>query len=172
MLRFLGIALLVSGSIGLGLSARDRLKNNLEVLYQIRQIFKMFQNEITYSRAPLPEACRRIGMRMEEPYRNAFLMIHEEMLENNGKSFTVIWKKHMEKCLKEIPVSQEDKKIFLDFGNCIGFADGEMQAEAMEQYMHKINISVERLEKDMVNKCKVIMSLSVMGGLMIAVILI
>ena len=46
-----------------------------------------------------------------------------------------------------------------------------MQAEAVEQYIHKLNISIEKMEKDMWNKYKVIMSLSIMGGLMLAIML-
>lgn len=172
MLRLIGIIFLVGGSIGMGWSMRDRLKKNLDTLYQIRQIFKMLQNEIIYSRASLPEACRHISEKVNQPYSSAFLAIHEEMNVNSGESFTLIWKKHMNKCIKEISVSAEDKNILLEFGNSIGYLDGTMQAQAIEQYMHRLDVSVSKMEKEMTDKCKVIMSLSVMGGLMIAIILI
>ena len=77
----------------------------------------------------------------------------------------------MEECMKKLPVAGTDRKVFLDFGSCIGYLDGEMQAEAVEQYIHKLNISIEKMEKDMWNKYKVIMSLSIMGGLMLAIML-
>lgn len=156
----------------MGWSVRDRLKGKLNDLYQIREMFKMLQNEIIYSRAALPEACRHIGERVNKPYAEAFKSIHEEMIANSGQSFCLVWKKHMGKCLQEITVSGEDKKILLEFGNCIGFMDGTMQAQAVEQYMHRLNLSIEKMEKEMADKCKVIMSLSVMGGLMLAIILI
>ena len=37
--------------------------------------------------------------------------------------------------------------------------------------MHKLEIAIGRMEKEMADKCKVIMSLSVMGGLMLVIIL-
>ncbi len=77
----------------------------------------------------------------------------------------------MEECMKELSVAREDKRNFLDFGNCIGFMDGKMQAGAVGQYMHKLDISIGRMEKEMADKCKVIMSLSIMGGLMLVIIL-
>ena len=50
--------------------------------------------------------------------------------------------------------------------------DEKMQADAIEQYMHNLDLSVKKLEEDMANKSKVIMSLSIMGGLLVAIILI
>ncbi len=171
MLRVIGVLLLMAGSVGTGWSIKEKWKASLEVLYQMRQILEMFQNEIAYSRASLPEACSRIGARVEEPYRGAFISIREEMLANRGLPFDTIWKEEMKKCLEKLPAAGGDKRVFLDFGSCIGYMDGEMQAEAVEQYVHKLNISIERMEKDMWNKYKVIMSLSIMGGLMLAIML-
>ncbi|WP_342759759.1 stage III sporulation protein AB [Kineothrix sedimenti] len=172
MLRLIGIIFLVGGSFGLGLSMKNRMKDNLNALYQVQQIFKMLQNEITYSKAPLPEACRRIGSRIKEPYGRAFHDIYEKMLLNSGCSFSEIWKECMKKCLKGTALSEEEKRVCLDFADCAGYMDGKMQAEAIEQYLHRLELSVKKLEEDMINKSKVIMSLSVMGGLLVAIILI
>ena len=100
MLRLVGVLLLMAGSIGLGWSIKEKWKASLEVLYQMRQIFEMLQNEIAYSRASLPEACGRIGGRVEEPYRGAFISIRHEMLANRGLPFFTIWKEEMEECMK------------------------------------------------------------------------
>ncbi len=172
MLRLIGILFLMGGSFGLGLSLKNRMKDNLNALYQIQQIFKMLQNEITYSKAPLPEACRRIGSRIKEPYGKAFKEIYEKMLLNNGCSFSEVWKECMKKCLKGAVLSEEEKRVCLDFGDCAVYMDEKMQAEAIEQYLHRLELSVKKLEEDMINKSKVIMSLSVMGGLFVAIILI
>ena len=58
MFRLIGVLLLMTGSIGVGWSVKERLKRNLEDLYRMKQILHMLQNEIEYSRAPLPEALR------------------------------------------------------------------------------------------------------------------
>ena len=54
----------------------------------------------------------------------------------------------------------------------MGFMDGQVQAQMLEQHIRRLELSIERQEKEMVNKSRVIMSLSVMGGFMLAVILI
>lgn len=161
----------MAGSAGMGWSIKEKLKRNLDDLYRMKQIFQMFQHEIAYSRAPLPEACGKIGNRVGEPYRSAFFAIREEMLANHGESFFTVWKKWMGVCVKGLPIAKEDRDTFLHFGSCIGYMDGKMQAEAVGQYIHKLDLSIERLERDMANKCRVIMSLSIMGGLMLVIML-
>ena len=172
MLRLLGIICLMTGCIGTGWSLRCRMKRGLEQLYQIRQIMKMFQSEITYSHVPLPEACRRIAGQMKAPYKSALLRIHEQMQENAGESFAVIWKRHIGSCLKELDMREEDGRMLYEFGDSVGFMDGKMQTEILEQAVYKLELAIDRQEKELANKCRVIMSLSVMGGLMIAIIFI
>ena len=172
MLKLCGILLLLCGSTGLGWTLKEAQKTRLEELYRLQEILRMLQNEITYSRTSIPEACRRIGERAKEPYRSALLGIHEEIVRNRGEAFDRIWKKQMENCLGQIRISGEDRKLLLDFGGCIGHMDGEMQAELIAGYMHRLSISADRMEKEISSRCKVIMSLSVMGGFMAAIILI
>lgn len=172
MLRLMGILLLIAGSAGMGLGIRERLRGNLEGVYQIRHIFQLFQNEITYSRASLPEACLRISKQVKEPYRSTLEAIHREMMQNAGRSFAAVWEKHMEGCMHFIQMEEEDKRVFLEFGNCAGHRDGQMQAQIIEQYMHRLDISVGRMEKDLSDKCRIAVTLSVMGGLMLVILLI
>jgi len=93
------------------------------------------------------------------------------MTADHGKSFLDIWNRQIEICMRELSVAEADKRLLRDFGSCIGYMDGMMQTQAVEQYIHKLDLSIGRMEKDMADKCKVIMSLSIMGGLLLAIIL-
>lgn len=172
MLRLLGILLLSAGCMGIGWSWKERLKKGLEESYEVWQILKMFQSEIIYSHAPMPEACLRIAGRVPEPYREAFFEVYKEMLANHGITFAEVWKRQMEGCTGKLVMPAEEKKRFLEFGSCAGFMDGQVQAQMLEQHIRRLELSIDRQEKEMVNKSRVIMSLSVMGGFMIAVLLI
>ena len=172
MLRLLGICFLSAGCMGLGWTWKERLKKGLEELYEVWRILKMFQSEIIYSRAPLPEACLRIAGRTPEPYREAFLEIHREMLANYGTTFEEVWRRQMEECINKLVMPAEEKRRLSGFGSCVGFMDGQVQAQMVEQQIQRLGLSIERQEKEMANKSRVIMSLSVMGGLMLAIILI
>lgn len=172
MLRLLGSICLLIGSTGVGWSWRDRFKKELAQLYEIRQIMKMFQSEITYSHVPLQEACRRIGGQVKEPYRETLLQIHGQMLKNSGEDFGSIWRGQIENCMQHLTVGREEQRILYEFGECVGFMDERMQVEVLEQLIDKLQLAIDRQEKELANKCRVVMSLSVMGGMMAAILLI
>lgn len=172
MLRLIGIFCLMLGCIGMGCSIRERMKRRLEQLYQIRQMMKMFQSEISYSHVPWPEACRRISRQVEAPYREALADIYEQMRKNTGQSLAYIWKQQMEKCIRESDISKEEGRILYELGASVGFIDSQMQSELIEQLIDKLKLVINRREEELANKCRVVMSLSVMGGMMLAIILI
>ncbi len=144
---------------------------HVQELYRFRTILQMLQQEILYHKSSLPEACRRIGISSEEPYRSAFLRVHEAMCSSQGESFLQIWQKYMTECMQDVHVSAEEKRILLDLGSCAAYSDERAQAEAMDLYLHRLDLAAERLEKNLADKEKVIMSMSIMGGLLLSVIL-
>lgn len=171
MLKAAGVALLMIGSIGMGLVLKKEAGDHLQELYRFRTILQMLQNEILYHKSPLPEVCLRIGSSLEDPYRSAFFRIHDEMTGRCGESFLQIWQKHMTVCLKAVKVSPGEKDILLELGSCAAYSDERAQAEAINLYMHRLDLAADRLEKNLEHKEKLIMSMSVMGGLLLAVIL-
>lgn len=172
MLRLLGSICLLIGSVGVGWSWRERFKTELTQLYEMRQMFKMFQSEIIYSHVPLHEACRRIAGQVKMPYRDALVKIHENMLKNNGEAFGGIWQREMDVCMKQLTVRGEERRILYDFGESVGFMDERMQVEILEQLIYKLELAIDRKEKELANRCRVVMSLSVMGGMMVVILLI
>lgn len=172
MLRLLGGICLLTGSVGMGWSWREYLKQEVAQLYEMRQIMKMFQSEITYSHVPLQEACRRISGQVREPYKEAFLKIHEHMLRNNGEKFEEIWKEQIKVCMQQLAVRGEEKRFLYEFGTNVGFMDERMQVEVLEQLMDKLQLAIDRQERELANKCRVVMSISVLGGLMLTILLI
>lgn len=77
----------------------------------------------------------------------------------------------MEKCTVRSALPAEEKKRLLELGNCVGFMDGQMQAQMLEQQIRRLELSVGKQEKELADKGRVIMSLSIMGGVMIGIIL-
>ena len=78
----------------------------------------------------------------------------------------------MEKCTGSSALPAEEKKRLLELGNCVGFMDGQMQAHILEQQIRRLELSIGKQEKEMADKGRVIMSLSIMGGVIIGIIFI
>lgn len=94
------------------------------------------------------------------------------MSENRGTPFGTVWKCRMEECVCGLVLPVEEKARLVELGGSAGFMDGGMQAQVLEQYIRRLDLSIGKQEKEMADKSRVIMSLSVMGGLLIAVILV
>lgn len=144
----------------------------MRVLKELQHILALLKSEIRYGKATLPECCRQISVHMKEPYKNCLIEIFHHMQQNTGEKFETVFVEHFEECLKEQPVTREDKELFLQFITSGSFMDGKMQLNAIEQSEDNLCQRTERLERENVEKSRMAVGLGAMSGLLIVVILI
>lgn len=128
-------------------------------------------SEVRYSKASLPECCRRLSGRLEEPYKGAFEEVCFYMEENTGEEFGQIFCKRMEACFAQLPLRKEEKEIFLQFASGSGFEDGKMQVRSMEQYRDMLQDITVRMEQESGEQSRMALGLGAMGGLLLVIIL-
>lgn len=172
MLRLLAGIFILYGSVGFSFKLCQEMRERIRHVEQMKEIFRLFQSEISYSRAALPEICFHVSGRVPEPYKTAMKEIYEETLKRSGTQFPDIWQEKMRLCLKEIPIQKKEQDIFLEFGNQLGFIDWEMQAGMIEKNREQLDELYMQLKSAMTNKEKVITGIGVLGGLMLVIILI
>lgn len=143
----------------------------LEALRNIQRILEMLVSEIRYGRATLPECCLRIAKRLAEPYKSSFQRIYEDMQENTGIMFDQAFGERMEECLNKLPLSREDKKCFLTLFGENGFEDESMQIRSIETSKELLAHTIEDLEKENTQKCRMAVGLGAMSGLLLIIIL-
>jgi len=129
-------------------------------------------SEIQYSKATLPECCKRISERQKEPFRSCFLDVYHAMRANSGESFQKVFLLNMEGCLKTLPITSEDREHFLSFVSGESFEDGRMQLRAIERSCELLRLSIQNAEKENKEKCRLAVGLGAMSGLLLVVILI
>ncbi|HKM34820.1 MAG TPA: stage III sporulation protein AB [Lachnospiraceae bacterium] len=172
MLRIAGAICIVCGCTGLGFYYRNRFQEALWHLRYMQQILEMFMSEIRYGKATLPECCRQVGTKVENPYKDALLAIHREAEKHSGRSFYEIWLACMEQALKEVPVTKQEKVIFIEFCSCSNHSDNQMQIRTLEQYRDMLVNYIKCREDNLEKQGRLATGLGVMSGLLIAVILI
>lgn len=171
MLKITGAILLIAGTTGFGIACRNELVQKLAALRYLSSLLEMLRGEICFSKAALPEACRLIGRRAKEPYRETLFAICDKMGENRGVSFDVVWKEEMERCLERLPIDREEKELVLNFFSCSGFADRRMQERAVEQQCGLLQQAVKKQEEAIENKSKVVMSMGLISGIFLTIVL-
>lgn len=160
----------MTGCSGIGFWYRKRFYLGLHHLQAMRQILELFMSEIGYGKATLPECCKRVGERVEEPYRDALLEIYTGMKKKEN-SFRECWHEAMEKPLSRLPISEREKDIFLSFPDCCGLQDGRMQIRAIEQYRDMLNDAITRREAELEKQGRLAAGLGIMSGLLLVIAL-
>lgn len=171
MLKLAGCILTVSGCVGLGYWYRKQFTDRLHHLKILIMILDMMMSEVRYSKASLPECCRQLSERLEEPYQGSFLKIWEETRENSGEAYHDIFQRNMQDCMGQVPLGKEEKKLFLEVSGRFGFEEARMQLSSMEQGREQLKGLYERLEREVGEKGRMAMGLGTLGGLLLIIIL-
>ncbi len=171
MIRWIGGCMIFSGCLGIGFWYRGQLTGRIRGLRLLQEILELLTGEIRYGCSTLPECCRHIAVRLQAPFDRAFAEIDARMQENTGVSFAEIFGECMEEPLKALPLKEEEREIFLRFVPKSGFPDGQMQLRAIEQSRKQLENTIEELEKENVEKCRMAVGLGVMSGLLIILVL-
>lgn len=171
MLRIPGGIMIVAGCLGLGMWYRNQFILRLKNLRILQGVLEMLMSEISYGKATLPECCKHIGDRCQEPLRSCFLEIYQRMQENMGEGFQEVFCDKMEACLKEVPITGEDKDNFLAFAKGKSFEDGRMQLRTIERSKELLGNTIESLARENGEKCRMALGLGAMSGLLLVIIL-
>lgn len=171
MIRLLGAVMIFGGCLGMGLWYKESFVERIRVLRELQRIQEMLVSEIHYGKATLPECCRRIAEHFEEPYADCLMEIYNRMRENTGIIFGAVFREEMQKSLEGLPLKAEDKKGFLSMFSDKGYEDEGMQIRSIEHSKELLYHTVEKLERENGEKCKMAVSLGAMSGLLLLVIL-
>lgn len=131
----------------------------------------MLISEIRYGKSTLPECCIHISTRLQEPYQSALTGIYDKMRENTGEGFRDVFVEKMEQCLAGLPVTDEDRKQFLSLFSEGGFGENGMQIRAIEQSLELVKQTIDRLEHENREKCRMAVGLGAMSGLLLVIVL-
>lgn len=171
MLKVVGSCMILTGCLGLGLWYKGQFSGRIKALRLLQTILELLCSEIRYGRETLPECCVRVAVRIAQPCGDAFRQIAEKMKENGGESFAEIFRGYMEKPLREMPLTEEDREEFLRFVPENGFMDGQMQIRMIEASREQLEEKAKRLERENAEKCRMAVGLGAMSGLMLILIL-
>ncbi len=134
-------------------------------------MIEMLMSEIRYGKATLPECCIHLSKQLPQPYAGALEEIYEEAGIGERDSFAEVFCRRMESCMKELPLKQEDKEIFLKPFRGQGFRDGAMQLKSLEQVLSQLADSLRLQEQERRERCRMAVGLGIMSGLLLVIVL-
>ena len=171
MFKIVGIFCILSGCVGWAIGRireeQGRIRHLREMIFVIRRI----RDEISYGKHTLPEICLILDECCSPLYRSHFRQIYEQMSRENGTSLDHVWEQQMEQCLRDAPLSEEEKDILKYLPQNIGMQEEKLQAESIGRSVELLVRNCRKAEDAYENKARMIFSVSVLTGIFLTILL-
>ena len=172
MLRLMGGILLLLGCVGYSRAFCRERRQKILRLREIKKMYELLYSQIGCFMAAFPEACRAVAGRMEGNLADMLHAIWAEAEKNDGRTLLVIWKEQAQSCNRLLSLKGEDEIWLMDFSENLGYADGILQRQVIENMLLSLSERIKELEEGRAGYEKLTMSFGIMGGLLLLIVLI
>ena len=117
------------------------------------------------------ECCLHMQKQLPEPYRSCFERLNEKLQKADGESCGKIFRTVLEEGMRELPLQKEDRETFFQFMPENGYMDGQMQLLSIQRSRALLEGTIENLEKENTEKCRLALGLGAMSGMLLVLIL-
>lgn len=172
MYRIVGCILVVAAGAGLGVSESIRVSERIYTLEMLLRMVICLKGEIRCGNASLPDAFYGAAGRMNGKYREFLINAANRMKAGNGEKLSQICRECAEASLKKSCLTQQEKDAFFSVGEYLGYLNLEMQGRQLSLYEKAMEEEIAQLKEEARGKKKLYRSLGVLGGLLMAVLLV
>lgn len=172
MFRIVGCLLIIAAGTGLGFSESLRLSERICTLEMLLQMVICLKGEISSGNASLPDAFCGTAGRMNGKYREFLINAANRMKAGNGEKLSQICRECAEASLKKSCLTHGEKDAFFSVGEYLGYMDLEMQMKQLSLYEKNLEEDISRLKEEASRKKRLYRSLGILGGLLLAVLLV
>ncbi len=172
MLKIAGVILCIAGCTGYGMLKIMNWKNALSELEQWILLFQKMKSHIYYQRDRLEEICMQLNQDMYGVGGYYVSKVGKTALDKRSVGFAEIWKEQMERWKLESVLPVKIKELIFHFSDYSKEADYELQMSFLDMFISNLEREQSILEKQLQEKRKPVMTMSVAGGLLIAILLI
>ena len=167
-----GIVLIMvsTGLIGLYYSNVDGYR--ISDLLEMKRAISILQSEIEYTGTPLAEAASNVAWRTKGSVSRIFERLSKLIETNKQDSISTIWESAFLPSADEAYFSKKDIEQFLEFGNALGYLDGNMQLKNIALLLDYIDSRIDELNESKTKNQKMYRSAGFLTGLLIVVVLI
>ena len=171
MFKIVGICCILMGCTGYGINRIGEERSRIGHLKEMIRIIKRIQDEISYGKHTLPEICLILAECCSPLYQPYFKQIYEQISVRNGTSLKSIWELQMEQCMRDAPLTDEEKDILKYLPMNLGMRDEKLQAESIGRSVELLARSRRKSEDAYENKARMILSVSVLTGVFLTIML-
>lgn len=175
MLRLIGVCLILTGALGVGICICSDRRSRVAQLEALECAFGLIAGEISYSRISLPEIFLEVGEKMNAPSGmepgSSLYRIGGRLQEGGGQDIRTVWQEEMNAYLSQTKLKEPEKKLALSFPDAVWFLDGTRQEAAVNRFSQEFYKSVEEAQQRCKSEERMTLALCLSAGVMAAILL-
>lgn len=132
--KMAGAFCILSACILVGIELERRLKKRWMFLKEMQELMTVLEKEMTYHRAPVPEAFCSAAGRCTTQLQQMLLFAASRIEKREGKSFRDIWYESVNRCIPAGLLTDEELQDVIDAADALCNTDVVMQKTLLEKY--------------------------------------
>ena len=162
---------LVLGSSGyLAYSLNVRLDQRETELRRLYSILLQLKSEIQYMSNPLPVCFEKMSIQEKAPFSDWFGHMAERLQNKERTLFMDVWQEETDWLYEQSALKREDMESLFALKDKLGTLDTAVQSKALDYAALQIEHNRRNLEKEIKQKKKMIVSISVFVGFMTCIL--
>lgn len=170
--KLTGCILVITTAALMGIQKGEAVKNSYRQMQYLQRILCMIESEIRYAHSYLGELFGNTAQSVKEPYRGWLLFMKREMEEEDSRSLSDIWERGVSGYLKHSGLPEKELHRLSRLGGQLGAPDLKLQLRVLELYQEQLGLEIHEIREEMQVKVRLCHCLGIMGGMLIAVLLI
>lgn len=169
MLKIMGACFVAAASLMSGWASRQGMQQQLRLRRQLRLALELMQGEMELRMPPVAELFETVGQQLGGELGQFFQGTAVEMAAVTGRPPQTAMRLQLEK--EPLPLEQEERRMLLELGGCLGRYDLTGQARALNLYKRQADGLIAAGEDTIHRRARASMTASVCAGLALIVIL-
>ena len=171
IVRLAANAIILIGCAYVGIMFATSLKKRVSQLEELQHMIKQMEFDIDFLNTPLCESLRRISGMCRGGVKDVVEYVSFHLSENKCVDMHAIWKKALERFDSELALTDEDKKIILDFSKNLGCGDRIREKNNIEAAAMRLSVAETEARSNAAKNVKMYRGLGILTGILIVIIL-
>ncbi len=172
MLRVIICGIIIAGCGYVGLLLADVYKKRVAQLEDLQNVLSGLEFDIGFMNLPLCEALERCGETAKGGIRDVMMYVCDRLSENRASDMQLLWKRAFDRFDQELCLTQEDKKILIDFSKALGSGDCANEINNIKMALARLKVAETEARELAKKNVKMYRGLGLLAGIFIVIVLI
>jgi len=169
-MKWIGALIIIFSATAIGRLLALQFRERPRQLRQLKSALQSLETEITYGLSPIGEAAKRLSEQLPNPSKRFFSLFSDKLAQGEA-SLKEAWDETLKEFWPSTAMKKNELEIMKQFGATLGLSDRENQQK-------QIRLALSHLEREETEARaaqnqyeKMLKSLGLLAGLLIAIIL-